>query len=185
MVICILVSHNNCYDDNIISFVIYRTINIITERSEGACAPARPPPPNDAYDFYKFLCAAQHVATPINILNFRWDNFCDQKSNYEIHGILYHENLKLYGIYYMHTWLPSKLTSIVDSNSSAPNSDSVANVVPGNAVVVHSLPTGILSLSDVRNYETAFSIYHGFRELLITSEPGIGQSKKWSINGTR
>ena len=30
-------------------------------------------------------CAAQHVATPTIILNFREENFHDQKSNHEIH----------------------------------------------------------------------------------------------------
>ena len=30
-------------------------------------------------------CSAQHVATPTIMLNFHEENFCDQKSNHEIH----------------------------------------------------------------------------------------------------
>ena len=77
------------------------------------------------------------------------------------------------------------LTGIVDNYSPTPDSYSIANVVTGNAVVLHSLPAGILSLSDVRYDKIAFSIHHGSWELLILSEPGVVHSGRGSINGTR
>ena len=85
-------------------------------------------------------------------------------------------------VYYLQK---SALTSIIDSYSPASDCYIVANVVTGYAVVVHSLPAGILSLSDVRYYETAFSIYHGSWELLIPSEPGVVHSGRWIANQTR
>ena len=78
-----------------------------------------------------------------------------------------------------------KLTGIVDSYSPAPGSYTIANVVRGNAVIFHSLPAGILSFSDIRYDKTAFSIHHGFLELLILSEPGVAYGVRWSVNGTR
>ena len=46
------------------------------------------------------------------------------------------------------------LTCIVDGYSPTPDRYIEADVVTGNAVVVHTLPAGILSLSDVRYDKT-------------------------------
>ena len=76
------------------------------------------------------------------------------------------------------------LTRKVHSYIPTPDRYIKANVVPGDAIVVHSLPAGILSLSDVRYYETALSIHHGSWELLVPSEPGVVHSGRWINNGT-
>ena len=77
-----------------------------------------------------------------------------------------------------------RLTSIVYSYGSTPDSNIIANVISGNTVVVHSIPAGILSLSDIGHYKMACFIHHGYRELLITSEPGIVHSGTWIVNQT-
>ena len=81
--------------------------------------------------------------------------------------------------------MTSGLTIIKDGYVSTPYGYIKADIITGNAVVLHSLPTSIFSFSDIGYYKTAFLIHHGSWELLAPSVPGVLHSGGWGSNGTR